>query len=114
MMSVMGMLPMVAMLVGSESAVVGFTVHMAISATIGAIYGVVASRLPRTPGVAVVAGAANGLVWWVLGALVLMPLLLGMNDMVLQIGGPQWMSLVGHLIYGVVTGLLYIPLSKRL
>ena len=104
---------MVAMLVGSESAVVGFAVHMAISATIDAIYGIVASRLPRTTGTAVVAGAVNGVVWWVLGALVLMPLILGMNEMVMQIGQPQWMSLLGHLIFGVVTGLLFIPLSRR-
>jgi uncharacterized membrane protein YagU involved in acid resistance len=113
MMAMMGMLPMVAMLVGSENAMVGFIVHMAISATIGAIYGVVVSRLPRTTSTAVVAGAVNGVAWWVLGALILMPLMLGMNEMVFQIGQPQWMSLLGHLIFGVVTGLLFIPLSRR-
>jgi hypothetical protein len=32
---------------------------------------------------------------------------------VFQIGQPQWMSLLGHLIFGVVTGLLFIPLSRR-
>jgi hypothetical protein len=46
----------------------------------------------------------------VLGALILMPLMLGMSAMVLQIGGDQWMSLIGHLIYGVVTGLAFLPL----
>ena len=84
-----------------------------ISAGIGAFYGLVASRLPRTTGTAIVAGAVNGMVWWELGALILMPLMLGMGDMVLKIGGDQWMSLLGHLIYGIVTGLLFIPLSKR-
>ncbi len=108
-----GMLPMVAMLVGSESAAVGFIVHMAISAFIGAVYGVAASRLPQTTGVAIGAGALNGVIWWVLGALILMPLMLGMSAMVLQIGGDQWMSLVGHLIFGIVTGLVFLPLSKR-
>lgn len=93
MMALMGMLPMVAMLVGSESAVVGFIVHMAISAFIGAVYGVVASRLPQSTGVAIGAGAVNGVIWWVLGALILMPLMLGMSAMVLQIGSAQWMSL---------------------
>jgi uncharacterized membrane protein YagU involved in acid resistance len=113
MMAMMGMLPMVAMLVGSESAAVGFIVHMAISAFIGAVYGVAASRLPQTTGVAIGAGALNGVIWWVLGALILMPLMLGMSAMVLQIGGDQWMSLLGHLIFGVVTGLVFLPLSKR-
>lgn len=113
MMALMGMLPMVAMLVGSESAVVGFIVHMAISAFIGAVYGVVASRLPQSTGVAIGAGAVNGVIWWVLGALVLMPLMLGMSAMVLQIGSAQWMSLIGHLIFGVVTALVFLALSKR-
>lgn len=112
-MAMMGMLPMVAMLVGSQSAIVGFLVHMVISAGIGGFYGLVASRLPKTVGTAIVAGMVNGIVWWVLGALILMPLLLGMAAMVLQIGTDQWFSLMGHVIYGVVTGLLFIPLSKR-
>jgi hypothetical protein len=49
----------------------------------------------------------------VLGALVLMPLMLGMGEMVLRVGQPQWMSLLGHVIYGIVTALLFIPLSRR-
>jgi uncharacterized membrane protein YagU involved in acid resistance len=114
MMAMMGMLPMVATLAGSQSAAVGFIVHMVISAGIGGVYGLIAGRLPQTTGTAIVAGAINGVVWWVLGALILMPLMLGMSQMVFQIGQPQWYSLMGHLIYGVVTGLLFIPLSKRM
>jgi hypothetical protein len=34
--------------------------------------------------------------------------------LVLQVGGDQWMSLTGHLIFGVVTGLVFLPLSKRI
>jgi len=113
MMAMQGMLPMVAMLVRSDNPLVGFVVHLLISAVIGAIYGLVAGRLPQTYGVAILAGAVNGVVWWVLGALILMPLMLGMNDMVFQIGPMQWMSLLGHLVFGVVTGLLYVPLARR-
>ena len=112
-MAMMGMLSMVGMLVGSESAIVGFIVHMAISAFIGALYGLVAIRLPQTTGVAIGAGAVNGVVWWVLGALIMMPLMLGMSGMVLKIGGDQWLSLMGHLIYGIVTALIFLWLSKR-
>ncbi len=114
MMALMGMLPMVAMLVRSENSLVGFVVHMVISAGIGGVYGLVAGRLPQTTGAAIVAGAVNGLVWWVLGALILMPLMLGMAQMVFQIGQAQWFSLMGHILYGVVTGLLFIPLIKRM
>ena len=113
MMAMMGMLPMVGMLVRQENAFIGFIVHMFISAVIGALYGIVASRLPHTYLVGVFAGAVNGVIWWILGALTMMPILLGMNQMVFVIGGTQWMSLLGHIIFGVVTGLLFVPLSRR-
>jgi uncharacterized membrane protein YagU involved in acid resistance len=113
MMGMMGMLPMVGMLIGVENALAGFIVHMVISAILGAGYGFIASRLPGSWGTGIVAGAIYGIVWWVLGALTLMPLMLGMTQMVFAIGGPQWMSLVGHLIFGVITGLLFVPLAHR-
>lgn len=113
MMGMMGMLPMVAALVGSQDPFTGFGVHMAISAAIGVVYGLVARRLPQNLDTALLAGAVNGAVWWVLGALILMPLLLGMGNMVLQIGHPQGISLVGHLVYGVVTGVIFMEIIKR-
>ena len=112
MMAMNGMLPMVGMLVKQENAVVGFIVHLIISAFIGAVYGMVATRLPATWLAAIVGGAVNGVVWWVLGALILMPLLLGMVPMILVVGAMQWMSLVGHLVYGVITGAVFLLLSR--
>jgi len=114
MMALMGMLPMVAMLVKSESPIVGFLVHMGISAFIGAVYGLFANRLPAGWIAVVIAGAVYGVIWWVLGALIAMPLMLGMSQMVFVIEQPQIMSLMGHMIYGVITALLFVPLSKRL
>jgi uncharacterized membrane protein YagU involved in acid resistance len=114
MMGMMGMLPMVGMLIGQESAVIGFIVHMVISAFIGGVYGFVIHRFPATTRTAVIGGVVNGVVWWVLGALVLMPLMLGMTAMVFQIGQTQIMSLIGHLIFGVITGLVYNPLRQQL
>jgi uncharacterized membrane protein YagU involved in acid resistance len=114
MMGMMGMLPMVSMLVGSESAAVGFAVHLAISAFIGAVYGAAVARFPNTAQTALIGGIVNGVVWWILGALIIMPLMLGMTEMVFAIGTDQWMSLLGHLIYGLVTAFLLIPLRSRL
>lgn len=113
MMGMMGMLPMVGMLVGVENAIAGFIVHMIISTFIGAVYGVIASRLPAGWATAVGAGIIYGVTWWVLGALVMMPLMLGMSQMVFVIGGPQWMSLLGHIIFGVITALLFVLLARR-
>jgi hypothetical protein len=113
MMGMMGMLPMVGMLVGSESAVAGFIVHMFISAFIGAVYGIVAERLPSGTGATVIAGVVNGVVWWVAGALVMMPLMLGMGDMVFRVGAMQWQSLMGHLVFGVVAAFAFLYLQRR-
>jgi uncharacterized membrane protein YagU involved in acid resistance len=113
-MGMMGMLPMVGMLVRQDNAVVGFLVHMVISAFIGAVYGLVAARLPAGWVTAIAAGIVNGVVWWVLGALLLMPLMLGMSQMIFVIEQPQWLSLMGHILYGVVTALVFVPLSRRL
>ena len=112
-MAVGGMLPMVAQMVGSQSPVVGFFVHMMISAIIGAVYGVVASRLPVGWLVSMGAGIVNGVIWWVLGALIIMPLVLGMSEMVFQIGDMQWMSLIGHVIFGIITAGFFTLISRH-
>jgi hypothetical protein len=102
-------------LVGSQSPVVGAIAHMVISAAIGAFYGaaVTLGRFHLSTGFAVISGMINGVIWWILGALILMPLGLGMTNMVFQIGTAQWMSLMGHLIYGIITGLLFVWLIRR-
>src|SRR5215208_6915388 len=109
MMAVMGMLPMVAMVVGSESAAVGFLYHMFNSVVIGTLFGLIFGGLSHTYGQGAAWGLLYGVIWWVLGPLVLMPLMLGMG---LQFGmaftPPMLMSLVGHLIYGLLTGLVFV------
>ncbi|HEX7975217.1 MAG TPA: hypothetical protein VF498_12475 [Anaerolineales bacterium] len=52
--------------------------------------------------------------WWVLGALIAMPVGPGMTRMVLVIGQTQLFGLMGHMIFGIVTALLFIPLNKRI
>jgi uncharacterized membrane protein YagU involved in acid resistance len=86
---------------------------MIISAIIGGIYGVAAPRLPAGWPAAIVAGVVYGIIWWILGALIVMPLVLGMSQMVLQIGDPQWMSLIGHIIFGIVTAAFYTLITQR-
>jgi uncharacterized membrane protein YagU involved in acid resistance len=114
MMAMMGMLPMIGMLVGQQNAYVGLVVHLGISAFIGAVYGVIAGRYAQTAGRAAIGGIVNGLVWWVLGALFLMPLILGMSQMIFVVQQAQLLSLVGHLVYGLVTAFVFISLSKRI
>lgn len=112
-MGMMGMLPMVGMLVRVDNAVVGFGVHMLISAATGALYGFLAVRLPQTWRAAGITGIGYGILWWVLGALILMPFLLGMPHMIFSVGTPQWYSLMGHMIFGLVTALSFLLLYRR-
>lgn len=70
-------------------------------------------------GPVVSAGIVYGVVWWVLGALLIMPLWLSvtadpmMRGMVLTIGSAQWMSLMGHVIFGLITAATLYGLRRR-
>lgn len=111
-MTVAGMMPMIAGMVGSESVVVGFILHMLISAFIGGSFAVIASRVPFSLTVHTVAGFVWGLVWWVLGALIIMPTVLGMGEMVFAINDMSLGSLIGHSIFGLLLGVIYYILTK--
>ena len=112
-MGMMGMMPMIGMLVRVDSAFAGVLVHAAISAITGAIYGFFAVRFPLTWRAAALGGFVYGVIWWVLGALVLMPAILGMFQMIFVIEQTQWMSLLGHIIFGEVLALSFLPLYRR-
>jgi hypothetical protein len=56
-----------------------------------------------------------GLAWWILGALILMPLLLGMPAFAPLMMPPMrpvaMGSLIGHLIFGVIVGVGFMLLG---
>ncbi len=113
-MQMMDMIGMVAMLVGSTSTVVGWLVHLAISAFAGALFAILFSRAATSTLKSVLLGMGYGVVWWVGGALLLMPAKLGMTDMIFHVGTTQWQSLMGHLIYGLLLGITFGLLAPRL
>src|SRR5215510_16227077 len=104
----MPMMAMVAKVVRSDSMIVGWIYHLFNSAVIGAIFGWLLGNRSHSFGAGLGWGAAYGFVWWILGGLILMPLLLGMPPFApLQMAPmrPVAMgSLVGHLIYSVILG----------
>lgn len=116
------MLPMVAMLVESESVGVGWVVHLAISIFAGAVFGVIGamltSSLQASVGKLVPAslglGLVYGVIWWVLGALLIMPARLGMTDMIFAWTDTARSSLIGHLVFGALLGVVYGLLAPRL
>lgn len=107
-------LPVVASLIGRSSPMAGFVVHMVISAIIGATYGLLFRREAYTYGAGLVWGLTYGLVWWFLGPLTLMPILLGAEvqwSLAAALGA--YPSLIGHLAYGATTALAYQLLVMR-
>jgi hypothetical protein len=110
-MQAIGMIPMVAMLVGSKSVVVGWLVHLAISSFIGASFAVLFGRWATQIVPAALFGLGYGVVWWVLGGLLLMSARLGMG--VFTFNTMAWLSLLGHLVYGLALGIVFALLSRR-
>jgi uncharacterized membrane protein YagU involved in acid resistance len=109
-MAMMRMLTTIAMMVGSTSAAVGALVHLMISVGFGVLLALV---LPVTAGVAVTlgAGAGYGMVLWVAGPLLIMPAMLGMP--LLTVDTTAMMSLMGHVIYGLVAAAVLVALRRR-
>lgn len=116
MMGMMGMLPMIGSMVGQPTVGAGFVVHMVNSVIIGAGFAIVLGRFVTGTASGVGVGLAYGGAWWFVGPLTLMPLFMGMGF------GVNWNataavamlpSLVGHLMFGGVLGLVYAWLRHR-
>jgi hypothetical protein len=110
------MMMMVAKVVRSDSIAVGWLYHLFNSAAIGAVFAVVLGDRIRGYRGGAALGVAYGAFWWVLGAQILMPLLLGMPAFASLRMAPMWMiafgSLIGHIIYGLVLGLAFVKLWR--
>lgn len=113
MMGMMGMLPMIAKLLGGSSAIFGFILHLGFSAIIGTIFSVFLGHAAVDKSRGVMLGLVYGLIWWFLGPLIVMPLWLGMGIQLsaqgIQMALP---SLWGHLVYGFILGLIYPMFAK--
>jgi uncharacterized membrane protein YagU involved in acid resistance len=111
----MPMMAMVAKVVRSDIMAVGWIYHLFNSAVIGAIFGGLFGNRAASPSSGLGWGALYGVIWWVLGALILMPVFLGMPPFApLKMMLPVAMgSLAGHLVYGVILGVMFIWLRSR-
>ncbi|HYT54228.1 MAG TPA: hypothetical protein VEQ38_05905 [Verrucomicrobiae bacterium] len=104
----MPMMAMVAKVVRSDSMAAGWIYHLFNSAVIGGIFGWLLGNRSQRIGAGLGWGALYGFVWWILGALILMPLFLGMPPLAPLMMAPMrpvaMGSLMGHLIYGIILG----------
>jgi hypothetical protein len=105
--------PLIAGLVNSDSIMVGMTLHFIFAVIIGASFGVLFQRDVRGYGSSIGWGAGYGLLWWFLGPLTILPIWQGHRlDWSYQRGSVLFGSLVGHIIYGLIVGLIYAALDK--
>jgi len=111
---VTGSLQEIANIVGSSSLAFGVVINMIVSAFIGMSYGLLFRHEAPDTGSAVAWGLVYGLLWWFIGPMTLLPILLG--------GSFSWTtgtaasllpSLIGHLIYGAATAVTFLALERR-
>lgn len=104
----------IASLVGGTSPLLGFLVYLLISALIGMSYGVLFQRESPTVGAGVVWGMLYGLVWWFLGPLTFLPIMLGGSlTWTLEAASAALPELIGHLLYGTATALVFLLLERH-
>src|SRR5262249_30890219 len=109
-----GGLPQVVRLTGGASPVTAFLVHLLISAFIGMSYGALFRREASNWEASAGWGLLYGLVWWYLGPLTLLPILLGEPCTWTAADADAALPwLIGHLLYGTVTALVFFRLERR-
>jgi hypothetical protein len=87
---------------------------MLISALIGMSYGLLFRHEAPDFGSGVAWGLVYGLIWWFVGPLTLMPILLGGTfTWTTEAAGALLPSLIGHLIYGAATAIVFLALERR-
>ncbi len=109
------MMAMVAKVVRSDSVAVGWLYHLFNSAVIGAIFAWILGGRAQNYTAGIGWGALYGFAWWILGALILMPVLLGMPPFAPLMMAPMHPvamgSLIGHILYGLIVGVVSVGLS---
>lgn len=92
----------------------GFVLHVIISAVIGALYTGVFKQYAKMPNplVDIVAGGLiYGVIWWVVGANVIMPAIRGVDLLQLNVDDA---SFFGHIIFGHVLAFLVVLRDQAL
>ena len=108
-----GGLAAIASMAAGSSPVLGLVMHLMISMGIGASFAVLFFRLAVGLIPSILWGLVYGFIWWFLGPLTLMSLMMG--------AGLQWtasaveqtiQSLIWHLVFGGVLGVSYTVASR--
>jgi hypothetical protein len=113
-MAATGILPKIAGLDSSIGGARGLVLHLLVSVGIGMTYGLLFRNEAPSLGLGIQWGFLFGLIWWYVGPLTLLPLLVtGVYDWRASAASALLPSLIGHLIYGGATALAFLVLEQR-
>jgi hypothetical protein len=92
----------------------GLLVHLLVSAAIGMTFGLLFRNESTNLSAGVAWGWLFGLIWWYLGPMTLLPLMLtGVCDWSTDAASALLPSLFGHLVFGAVTACVFLVLQNR-
>jgi hypothetical protein len=110
-----GILPKVTGLGTGVSIPFGFLLNLLIGALLGMSYGLLFRNEGPSLGWGASWGWLFGMIWWYLGPMTLLPLMLtGECDWTAEAASTLLPSLLGHLVYGAVTAMVFLLLDRRL
>src|SRR6516165_1782002 len=113
-MAATGILPKIAGLDTSFGGIRGPVIHLLVSVGIGMTYGLLFRNEAPSIGLGVPWGFLFGVIWWYVGPLTLLPLILtGVYDWRASAAAALLPSLIGHLIYGGATAFTFLLLERR-
>jgi uncharacterized membrane protein YagU involved in acid resistance len=113
-MAATGILPKMAGLDTSFGGISGVVIHLLVSVGIGMTYGLLFRDEAPSIGLGVPWGFLFGVIWWYVGPLTLLPLILtGVYDWRASVAAALLPSLIGHLIYGGATAFTFLLLERR-
>ena len=109
-----GILPNVVGLGITISIPIGLLLHLLTSALVGMSYGLLFRNERTNLGGGAPWGWLFGMIWWYLGPMTLLPLMLtGECDWTADAASKLLPSLLGHLIFGAVTALVFLLIERR-
>jgi len=92
----------------------GLLVHLLVSTAIGITFGLLFRNESTNLSVGVAWGWLFGLIWWYLGPMTLLPLMLtGVCDWSTNAASALLPSLIGHLVFGATTACVFLVLQNR-
>ena len=105
--------PLIAGLVNSDSHTVGVLLHFVIAVIIGTSFGLLFQQDVLGLGSSLGWGMVYGIFWWFLGPLTILPVWQGHAlDWSYAHAGQLFGALVGHIIYGLIVGLIYAAVNR--